>query len=187
MTRIKQEPTKGSYLLAEPFSEDSNFRRTVVLLTEHNDQGSVGYVLNRPSEYTLGQVIPEFEGFEAPLFEGGPVEQQTLHYIHRIPELGEEETEIAPGVFWGGNFEQLKMMILSGQIDEEDIRFFHGYSGWGPDQLDGEMKNESWIVAPSRNRFTFASSTDDLWSNILKSMGGRYRLMANYPPHPSLN
>ena len=150
MTRIKQEPARGSYLRAEPFSEDENFRRTVVLLTEHNDQGSVGYLLDRPSSYTLSQALPDIPGFDVPLFEGGPVEQQTLHYIHRIAELGEEETEIAPGVYWGGDFEKLKMLIMSGQVGNDDIRFFHGYSGWGPNQLAGEMEHNSWIVAPSR-------------------------------------
>ncbi|MEM1000789.1 MAG: YqgE/AlgH family protein [Bacteroidota bacterium] len=187
MTNIKQEPNRGTYLLAEPFLADTNFRRTVVLLTEHNDQGTVGYVLNRPSELKLHEAIPDFPDFAAVLYEGGPVERRTLHYIHRIEELGEDENEIAPGVYWGGDYERLKLMIMSGHVDPDDIRFFHGYSGWGPDQLDGEMETNSWIVAPSRPTFTFAQDTDDLWANILKAMGGKYRLMANYPPHPSLN
>lgn len=186
MTTYK-EPTKGAYLLAEPFMQNEQFQRTVVLLTEHTPDGSVGFVLNRPSPYKLTDVLPDFPAFDVQLYKGGPVEENTLHYIHCNVDMSEGDEEIARGVYWGGDFERLRLGVLTGVITPDDVRVFHGYSGWGADQLSSEMEIKSWILAPSRRKFTFSPDSDSLWRDILTAMGGKYRLMANYPLHPSLN
>lgn len=186
--KYPQIPGKGKFLLSEPFLSDPNFQRTVVLLTEHNnEEGSFGFILNRPVKMKLSEIVPEFPSFGAPVFVGGPVQQNSLHFLHRIPELVEDSEEVLPGVWWGGNFEKLKYLMQIRDISPDDIRFFIGYSGWGPNQLKDEMEKRSWIIAPGEEQFTFASNHEELWQQILRSMGLRYQMMSNYPLDPSLN
>jgi putative transcriptional regulator len=167
--------------------QNEHFQRTVVLLTEHTPEGTVGFVLNRLSPYRLADALPDFPEFDVPLYTGGPVEENTLHYIHCCKDMSEGDEEIASGVYWGGDFERLRLGVLTGLVTADDVRIFHGYSGWGADQLNSEMEINSWILAPSRRKFTFSPEIKTLWSDILTAMGGKYRLMANYPLHPSLN
>ena len=173
--------------MANPFLKDPNFLRTVVLLTEYNEDGAVGFILNRPIQYTLNEILPDFPLFEGEVFLGGPVQQDSLHYVHRIPELEESSTEIVPGLFWGGEFEHLKGLVIAGKVKPADIRFFVGYSGWGAGQLAQEMDSESWVVAKSRPDFTFTDDTDTLWKAILGTMSRKYQMMANFPNDPSYN
>ena len=125
--------------------------------------------------------------FDAPVYLGGPVQQDALHFIHRIEALAEEGDEIAPGVYWGGNFEKLKRMIRLGIVQPDDVRFFVGYSGWAPKQLEDEMQDKSWIIHGKGNKFAFTSHGTSLWQEILQNMGGKYKAMAHYPVDPSLN
>lgn len=187
MAKSNRPPQKGSFLLSEPFLADKNFKRTVVLLTEHNEDGSIGFILNKPIRFRLNEIVEGFPDFNVPVYMGGPVQQDSLHFIHRVEALAEEGDEVVPGIYWGGNFEKLKMMIEGQQVTEQDIRFFVGYSGWGPEQLEEEMESNSWIVSPVRARFTFSDQTDSLWGDILRTMGGKYKAFSNYPEDPSLN
>lgn len=182
-----KKPNRGSLLLSEPFLRDPNFSRTVVLLTEHNDEGSIGFILNRPIAHKIHEIVDDFPRLDAQVFMGGPVQRDSLHYIHRIAALAEDGDEIAPGVYWGGNFEQLKHLIRLGTVQPDDIRFFVGYSGWAPKQLEDEMQMKSWIVSNGGNQFAFGNSGEGLWSEILLAMGGKYKAMAHYPTDPSLN
>jgi putative transcriptional regulator len=187
MATIKKTPVKGSILLSEPFLKDPNFSRSVVLLTEHNGDGSIGFILNKPLTYRLNQIVDDFPAFDAPVFMGGPVQRDSLHFIHRIEALAEEGDEVAPGVFWGGDFEKLKRMIRLGLVRSDDIRFFVGYSGWAPKQLENEMEMKSWILSNKGDKFAFADTAESLWGEILQAMGGKFREMAHYPTDPSLN
>ena len=180
-------PTKGNILLSEPFLQDPNFARSVVLLTEHNEEGSIGFILNKPIIYKINEIIEDFPEFDAPVYMGGPVQRDSLHFIHRIEALADDGDEIAPGVYWGGDFEKLKRMIRLGIVVPHDIRFFVGYSGWGPQQLEGEMEMKSWIVSSRSDKFAFADRSEALWGKILQAMGGKYKAMAHYPVDPSLN
>ncbi|MBK9449545.1 MAG: YqgE/AlgH family protein [Bacteroidetes bacterium] len=180
-------PTKGNILLSEPFLQDPNFARSVVLLTEHNEEGSIGFILNKPIIYKINEIIEDFPEFDAPVYMGGPVQRDSLHFIHRIEALADDGDEIAPGVYWGGDFEKLKRMIRLGIVVPHDIRFFVGYSGWGPQQLEGEMEMKSWIVSSRSDKFAFADRSEALWGEILQAMGGKYKAMAHYPVDPSLN
>ncbi len=174
-------------MLSEPFLRDPNFARAVVLLTEHNDDGTIGFILNKPIADKIHEIVADFPAFDAPVFLGGPVQRDSLHFIHRIESLAEQGDEIAPGVYWGGDFEKLKRMIRLGVVAPDDIRFFVGYSGWGPNQLKDELQMKSWILNRESDKFTFTESGEALWSEILQTMGGKYKAMANYPVDPSLN
>lgn len=177
----------GDLLLSEPHMSDPNFERTVVLVCSDDDGGHVGFVLNKPiKSVSLSDVLDgiDVDGFE--LYMGGPVEQNLLQFIHSYgPEL-EGSLKIAEGLYWGGNFDQLKGLMAANAIPKDSIRFFVGYSGWGEGQLSDEMKEHSWILAKDKTQLVF-DQPDQLWKRILKSMGGKYRLMANYPIDPRLN
>lgn len=180
-------PEKGSLLISEPFLPDPNFERTVVLLCEHNDDGSFGFVLNKPSQVTVSEIMDDLESVHAPVYIGGPVEQNTLHFVHRTPNL-EGGTEIADGIIWGGNFEQLIILSQEGRINDDDFRFFAGYSGWSEGQLQKELEADSWIVTPPASaELIFQSDVNTLWKTVLKQLGGRFHVYSNYPTDPRLN
>lgn len=187
MTERINNPDKGTFLIAEPFMLDPNFRRSVVLLTEHGEDGSVGFILNKPTNMSLNEAVPDFPEFEATLYLGGPVQPETLHFIHRIEALQDSSMTIRDGLYWGGDFDQLQDLIRRGAVEQDDIRFFLGYSGWGASQLTSEMKQKSWIVSNEMERFTFSVDPTNLWRSILQSMGRKYKIISNYPPDPSLN
>ncbi|MEN7546767.1 YqgE/AlgH family protein [Rapidithrix thailandica] len=178
--------TRGNLLVAEPFLNDPNFCRSVIIMCEHqHEMGSFGLVLNRPTKITIEEVTDNFF-LESQLFIGGPVEQNTLHYIHRFGEL-ENAIPLKDGLFWGGDYEQLKAMNLNGELHPENCRFFMGYSGWGEEQLQSELEQHSWIVSDVDLSWVFSQDPKDLWSNVLKRMGGRFKVYSNYPTDPRLN
>jgi len=180
--------SKGNILIAEPFLGDPNFERSVVLLCEHNAQGSFGFVLNQISHYTLKDVIDDDETYiDMPLYVGGPVEQNTLHFIHRLGDVIEDSIQISEGLYWGGNYEQLKTLLNIGKVQEKDIRFFVGYSGWAEGQLDQELSEKVWIVSKTEASFIFDTPAKEFWRSILRNMGGKHKMLSNYPIDPRLN
>lgn len=180
-------PRKGSLLIAEPFMDDPHFKRGVVMLCEHNESGTFGLVLTRPTELMLGDVMPDLEHFTSRLYYGGPCEQNTMHYLHRYGQLIDDCVNLGNGIFWGGHFEQIKQHILTGDIETDGIRFYIGFSGWDKAQLDEEIKEKSWFVTDGTSDYIFAEDTADLWRTILTHLGGEYRQIANYPENPNLN
>lgn len=181
-------PYGGCLLLAEPFMEDPNFKRTVIVLVQHNkEDGSLGFVLTRKAPMVLEDVIEGFEGFAAPLYVGGPVQMDTLHYLHSLGDTLPGSVEIAPGLYWGGDFDILKDLVQQGSVQPEQFRFFLGYSGWSPDQLVEEMKDNSWITQPAKPNYIFKTEADTLWKKVLQDKGGDYAIMVNFPENPILN
>jgi putative transcriptional regulator len=186
--KTKIEPTKGCLLISEPYLPDPNFQRTVILLCEYNEEGAFGFVLNRPSEVTLNEIIEVNSTFKEQVFVGGPVQHDTLHFLHTASEYLSGGTEVYDRLFWGGDFEQLTSLIDTGQAINEDFRFFVGYSGWGPQQLDVEIEENSWILAPPLDSSKILSTpADDLWQVVLKNLGGRFEMFSKYPSDPRLN
>lgn len=181
------EPANGTLLVANPHLDDPNFLRTVIFLCEHNNEGSFGFVLNRKSEYSIGDLVPELADFMVPVYEGGPVELNTLHFLHRYPEIIPGGQEITSGLYWGGDFEKLIAFINSRDADLNKIRFFLGYSGWGSGQLASEMEEKTWIVAPAALKFVFSEHEQNLWKDVLKELGGEYELIINAPLDPRMN
>lgn len=180
-------PSAGSLLLSDPFLIDPNFKRSVVLLCEHQGNGSVGFILSRPLNLKLKDAIPEIEEFDAPLYYGGPVQTDTMHYIHNLGDQIPGSVMIADGVYWGGDFEQVKSMIANGEVSPENFRFFLGYTGWDKKQLNTELNENSWMVKRMDYSNIFQDKPEDLWKSILQGMGGKYKLISTYPEDPSLN
>ncbi len=182
-----EKPKSGSILLAEPFLGDPNFDRSVVFLTEHNDEGTVGYVLNRPLDLKIQALVSDFPDFDTPVFSGGPVEQENLYFLHSRPDIFDQCIKITETVYWGGDFELLKESLKLGRIAPNEIRFFLGYSGWGSDQLYSELAEKSWTVLPPDTLDIFNTKSEELWRSAIKNLGGDYKLWANAPSDPLLN
>ena len=180
-------PERGDLLISEPYLPDPNFERTVIYLCEHDENGTIGFVLNRRAQARLSDVVDEVS-FDADVFIGGPVQQDTLHYIHRDVELAASSLMVLNDIFWGGSYELLLQRLNTKSILQKDIRFFLGYSGWAPGQLMDEMKAKSWIVLKGATQeMIFDWNNQELWKECLRTMGGKYRLMSNYPKDPRMN
>lgn len=185
---ISEKLKKGYLLIAEPsIIGDLSFNRSVILLADHNQEGSIGFIINKPLKYTINDLIPEINA-NFKIYNGGPVEQDNLYFIHNIPELIPNSIEISNGIYWGGDFESTKDLINSGKIKKENIRFFLGYTGWDENQLEEEMKANSWII--TRNSYAnkiIGKSTIHFWKEQIMELGGDYLIWSNAPENPYLN
>jgi putative transcriptional regulator len=184
---MSETPGKGKILISEPFLNDPNFKRTIILLSEHNEEGSIGFVLNKPTEYKLNQVVEDFPEFDTLVYYGGPVQLNTLQFIYKGENIIEGSMEIMPGLYWGGSFDLLRTLIESKAVNPEDFRFFLGYSGWGDGQIDDELELKSWIVSDTTIENVFSDEPDKLWREILKGMGKKFAILASFPDNPSVN
>ena len=181
-------PASGILLIAEPFLKDPNFVRTVVLLCRHEEnEGTFGFVINNLFHQKLDELIPELDGFDLPVFKGGPVQMDTLHYLHQYPDLLPDSLKISDDVYWGGDFETLKILMQDGLVEREKIKFFLGYSGWENGQLAGEITEKSWLTVAGNPDIVFATPLEDIWKTSLILLGGKYELMIHFPTDPQLN
>jgi putative transcriptional regulator len=181
------EPTNGAILISDPFLRDPNFIRTVVFLCEHSTTGSIGFVLNRPYEQTLDEFVPELEGFMVPVYYGGPVQPDTLHILHCIPERIPGGQEVLNGVYWGGDFQMIIGMIKQGNLEPDKIRFFLGYSGWSDGQLEDEIKEKSWLTTMGNQYLVFHPDAGEVWRDAIHELDDKYHPIAHYPIDPQLN
>ena len=185
---ITTKPKKGDLLIAEPsIIGDMSFNRSIVLLADHNNEGSIGFIINKPLEYTISDLVPEVE---APIkvYNGGPVEQDNLYFIHKVPNLIPESIEISLGIFWGGDFSRVAELIAKKEIQENDIRFFLGYSGWNSDQLESELKSNSWVVTENVYEESIMDKDyESFWKEKMVEFGGEYSIWSNAPENPNYN
>jgi putative transcriptional regulator len=177
----------GILLIADPFLKDPNFARTVVLLCEHQEKGSFGFVINKLFDQSLDELVPEVLVNNIPVFFGGPVQMDTIHFVHQQPELIEGGFEIISGIYWGGRFESVVELINEGRLDMNKIKFFIGYSGWSSGQLENEFNEKSWILSESDAALIFDEKEQNIWQQSLKNLGNNFAIMANFPIDPSLN
>jgi len=185
VTRV--EP--GTLLIASPTLNDPNFARTVVLICEHSDEGSMGLVVNRPSEVALSEALagvapPPLP--EARLFLGGPVQRQALLVLHRIPSAVPGAQGVADGISIGGDMRELLQALAAGPPPAE-IRFYAGYAGWGAGQLAAELETGSWITCPGTAAHVFASDSEHLWERVLRELGPEYARLITVPLDPRVN
>jgi putative transcriptional regulator len=180
------ESLRGKLLIASPSLVDPNFHRTVVLLTEHTDEGAMGVVLNRPSETTVKEAVPELveiAGLDEPVFVGGPVQSLAIVVLAEFSDPGAAAALVVGDVG-----------LVSAETETEALpaavrraRVYAGYAGWGPSQLELELAEMSWIVEAPLPGELFADDPEALWSAVLARKGGQYALVARMPADPSLN
>jgi len=181
------QPATGRLLVSEPSLTDRFFSRSVVLLAEHDTEGSFGLIINKPSEIKLSQITDEFPGFDPTIYLGGPVKVENLYFLHTKGEEVAGSLKILDGLYWGGEVGKIKEMIRSKRVTEKDIRFFIGYSGWQPKQLERELTENSWLVLNTSAEEVLKITTENTWRKILVSMGDDYAPWVNYPEDPQMN
>lgn len=181
-------PQKGNLLIAEPsIIGDISFNRAVILLADHNALGSVGFILNKPLDYNLKDIIDGTES-EFTIYNGGPVEQDNLYFIHKSPELIPNSIEISNGIFWGGDFNVVLDLINKKELSKDQIRFFLGYSGWAEQQLNSELESNVWLVLENiYDNDIIAKSCSTFWREKMLELGGEYSIWSNAPENPSYN
>lgn len=178
---------KGNILISEPFLADNYFRRSIVYLTEHNEEGSLGFVLNKPLGIRINEVVDNFPECDLSVSVGGPVSNNTVHYIHTLGAQIPDSVEVSNGIFWGGDFDLVKQLIAEGSVKPNELRFFLGYAGWSEGQLDGEMQEHAWLVGKLPRRMVMNSMGSEFWENTLAGYKNKYKAWANFPEDPGLN
>ncbi|MDX1904516.1 MAG: YqgE/AlgH family protein [Thermonemataceae bacterium] len=179
------EICKGDILIASPFLEDTNFEKSVILITECNETGHIGFILNKPLDVSLQDVLNTFVEEEFSLFYGGPVSDNALFYVHRFDKI-KDAMPILPHLYWGGDFEQIKDLIARKGVQNNDIRFFAGYSGWSPGQLEEEIKEKAWILQKTTS-LIMKTPVEFIWRDKIRRMNNEYAYWANMPANPSMN
>ncbi len=181
-------PKAGNVLLSEPFLDDPYFGRKVVLLCEHNEEGSFGFVLNNFVDIDVDEVMDDLPKLNTRISVGGPVKNGNLYYLHTRGDI-DESIAVVDGVYMGGDFDRIKDLLLSGELTSKDIRFFVGYSGWSPAQLQDEIRSRSWFVADAdRNDIMRTDEENEtFWKRLISGMGEGFTHIANAPNDPSLN
>lgn len=180
-------PEKGKVLITEPFLEDDYFERSIVLICEHNDEGSFGFVLTNDSELILSDIL-DVENGESKIYVGGPVGKEHLYFIHSLGNEIDDSIHIIGDLYMGGDFEQIKSKIALGLIDDSKIKFFVGYSGWVKNQLEGELKQNAWLVSDIIDEAALLNDdSKTLWATYMKNKGGKYKAFAQFPTDHKLN
>ncbi len=182
---IALEP--GVILVAPPTLIDPNFRRSVVFLCEHSPEGSFGLILNHKVSLGMPDLMADLSSYSDPVRIGGPVQMDTLHFLHRYGGEVSGAIEIINGVYWGGELSDLQRLFLDQDPTGHDLQFFLGYAGWTDGQLDDEVKAGGWLLLPSSGDLVFNAEPGKLWRNAMLLLGGEYSLLANFPEDPILN
>ena len=177
----------GSVLIADPFLKDANFLRTAIFLCEHKDEGSFGFVLNKRLDYVADDIINELTDCSFPVFFGGPVQQDTLHFLHCCPKLITGGEKITNEIYWGGEFDELVFLLQKNKLSQNDVKLFLGYSGWGEGQLEYEFDEKAWLNTYSSGSLIFSTDENLVWKNALKQLGKDYEQLIHYPIDPQLN
>ncbi len=180
-------PQKGRILIAEPFLHGDYFSRSVVFLVAYSEKGAVGFILNKKIDFRIQDVFPDFPEFDANVFLGGPVAADSIFFIHKLGKILPGSIKVTGDIYWGGEFDELKSLISRGLVRTTDIHFFLGYSGWDAGQLEGEIKDDSWLVTDIDENIVLQGQKIISWNDFVKKAGNRYTLWENYPENPSLN
>lgn len=179
-------PEKGRILISEPLMKDFYFSQSLILLTELNDEGAIGFVINHPVKLKMQDLFPDFPAFKARISLGGPVSTNSIQYIYRNMEPLPGSLPILEDLHWGGDFDRLQENISMGLLLPKDILFFLGYSGWAPDQLEKEIEENNWLVTELSSSEILSASRKS-WSQTLQKQGSKYKAWANFPMLPELN
>ena len=180
-------PSRGRILISEPFLRDATFGRSVILLVDHTDEGSMGLVINKQLPLFLNDIIMEFKYLdEIPLYKGGPIATDTLFYLHTLSNIP-GSISISKGLYLNGDFDEIKKYISQGNKISECIRFFLGYSGWDSEQLNNEIRENTWLVSEEEKSYLMKNNIKDMWRTALEKLGSKYETWSRFPQVPTLN
>ncbi len=177
----------GNVLISEPFMNDFHFRRSVILIIDNNEEGSLGVIFNKRLTIPFNEIVQGFPEFKADVYLGGPVETNRLFFIHTIGEMIPDSYKISDGLYWSGNVNALKAMIKMDLIKPHEVRFYVGYAGWEGGQLRNELKANTWLVGNFSTKQLLTTIPGKMWKSFVRQMGKRYMLWDKFPVNPSEN
>ncbi len=179
---------KGDVLISKPsILGDITFNRSLILIADYNDEGYVGFIINKPLAENLKDLVPDVKR-DFIVFDGGPVDRDKLYFVHNVPHLISGGYQISRDLYWGGHQEELIPLINNDLISHHQIKFFLGYSGWAQTQLEEEIKDEAWLIESVFDADEVISCTStNLWNKKMKSLGGEYLIWSNAPDNPNHN
>lgn len=180
-------PEAGKILISEPFLTDYFFNRTVVYLTGHSNEGSVGFVLNKKLSSRVNEAVHGLDKWDEPLSMGGPVSPYSVHFLHSLGNAIPDTVKVKDNIYWGGDINMVKYLVDEGKIPKGSLRFFLGYSGWTAGQLEQELKEDSWVIAKIKPDLVLQNGDNNMWTDILRGLKSRYRIWADLPEFPELN
>lgn len=180
-------PSKGKILISEPFLCDATFGRSVILLVDHTEEGSMGLIINKELPLLVNDVIKEFKYLEdIPLFKGGPVGTDTLFYLHSLRDIP-GALPVSNGLYLNGDFNAIKQYVQQGNPLDGKIRFFLGYTGWEGEQLEQEIEENTWIIGKEEATYLLNEQSKEMWRKSLEKLGSKYETWSRFPQVPSLN
>ncbi len=180
------KPHVGALLISEPFNPEPTFKRSVVLISQHNARGTIGFIVNKPTQLRVHEALDDFPEIDAFVYWGGPLRLDSIYYIHSIESL-KGSHKIMDGVYWGGDYQHLKVMIEAGEVTTNQIKFLAGYSGWQPRKLQKEIGADNWWITGADPYSILIEEPTVLWGNVLTRMGHVYGIMNDFPEDPGLN
>ncbi len=176
---------RGKILYADPFLQDSIFRRAVVVLVDHSEKGTLGLIINKKLDISLNQIIKEKINNHIEVYLGGPVGQNALFYMHNKGIIIPDSQPVSDGWYFGGDFEVLREKLNNYEIGSNDVRFFVGYSGWGEHQLETEIREKSWVI--DSEKLSWLLNEQQCWQKKMIALGDKYALWGSFPEGPFLN
>jgi putative transcriptional regulator len=182
------KPKQGRVLVSVPFLRDIFFKKSIILLTDYNNEsGAFGFILNKPYDYKLHEILDSIPESDIKVSYGGPMSNDSLHFIHTLGEIVPGTIQISNKLYWGGDFNTVLEMIRAHKLNDDNIRFFLGYSGWGKGQLEKEIIKNSWLVSNVNEKHIMKNKQESFWNKVLKNMGEKYEIWSNFPEDPTLN
>ena len=182
----KLTPQKGRIIISEPFLPGNFFSRSTVLLVDYSPNGAVGFILNKPFDSKINELMTILPDYIPEVFVGGPVGSDSLFYIHTLGDIVSGSIRVKDELYWGGDFDELKLAIATGKAKPDQVKFFVGYSGWSPGQLDNEIAENSWLVTEADIK-QIMKSNQNFWLESVKNAGGHYEMWQNFPEDPNSN
>lgn len=173
--------------MADPFMLDAYFRRAVILICDVHSEGTLGFVLNKPLDVSINDIVSDFPEFESKVYYGGPVQTDTVHFLHNLGDLIDDSVYVSNGVYWGGDFDKLKVLIKKGFVQSEQVKFFVGYTGWSAGQLEEELITGSWVTYEMDPNYLFHIKYDKLWQTAMLHKGNIHAVIAQIPDNVNLN
>ncbi|MFN8166658.1 MAG: YqgE/AlgH family protein [Bacteroidia bacterium] len=180
------KPFVGALLISEPFNQEPTFKRSVVLVSQHNSKGTIGFIINKPTQLRINEALDDFPDFDAYVYWGGAVKLDSIYYVHSVPNLMGAH-KISDGLYWGGDYQQLKLMIEAGDIAPDQIKFMAGYSAWPEKNLEQELKGPNWWITEADPYSILIEEPTVMWGNVLRRMGHVYGILNDFPEDPGLN
>lgn len=178
---------RGAILISEPFLKDDNFQRAVIVIAEHSEEGTFGFIINKVLNVKVAELLPDLISFNFPVHLGGPVAEDTMYYIHDFPPDSLDSIDIGDSIKYGGNFDKLQKFVEQGKHKKGILNFYIGYSGWSAGQLQKEIDEKTWFVLNHNLSELFALPKENMWAQCVKWLGADWEEVANYPIDPNLN